>query len=317
MGWCISLVMDKLEPLITILLGAFNGEKFLADQLDSIQAQSHKNWRVLISDDGSTDNTKQIILHYQKIWGKEKLQLRQGPQMGFAQNFLSMACNTGITSDYYAFCDQDDVWLPDKLKIALHHLGNKSSEIPSVYCGRTVYTNENLVPKGFSSLFLLPKTFRNALVQSIAGANTMVFNNAMKKLLEKIGLVPAVSHDWWMYQLVTGVGGYIHYDETPLVLYRQHHGAIMGSNTSVFDVFKRFGLLFSGRYKTWNDQNIRCLKIAKFHLLETSVELIEEFESLKNNKLNLRLNLFKKTKLYRQKFSETMFLKLAVILNKI
>ena len=84
------------QPSIAILLATFNGEKFLAEQLDSLQAQTITNWQLYVSDDGSTDRTMDIIKHYQKLWGAEKIQYKDGPQKGFAQNFLSLACNSNI-----------------------------------------------------------------------------------------------------------------------------------------------------------------------------------------------------------------------------
>ena len=179
-----------LGPSVAILLGTYNGERFLEAQLDSLEAQSVTNWTLYVSDDGSTDATLDIIHRYQSKWGTDKIQYRLGPQKGFAQNFLSLACDTSIKADYYAFCDQDDVWLPEKLSIALEHIACESSTGQLyAYGGRTTYTDENLKSIGLSPLFVFPRTFRNALIQSIAGGNTMAFNQATKTLLEKVDLV--------------------------------------------------------------------------------------------------------------------------------
>ena len=105
--------MNSSQPSVAILMATFNGEKFLAEQLDSLQIQTISNWRLYVSDDGSSDGTMDIIKRYQVLWGADKLQYRPGPQKGFAQNFLSLACDPDIKADYYAFCDQDDVWLPE------------------------------------------------------------------------------------------------------------------------------------------------------------------------------------------------------------
>lgn len=109
--------MTVSSPSVAILMGTFNGEKYLAEQLDFLEAQTVTNWRLYVSDDGSTDATLDIIHRYQSKWGTDKIQYRLGPQKGFAQNFLSLACDTSIKADYYAFCDQDDVWLPEKLRV--------------------------------------------------------------------------------------------------------------------------------------------------------------------------------------------------------
>ncbi len=195
-------------PLVVVLLCTYNGARFLAEQLDSLQAQTHQNWVVIASDDGSTDQTLRILQQYQVKWPAGKLTIVSGPQKGFCQNFLSLACEPQIVADYYAFCDQDDVWLPNKLEIAVSNITlNQQLSVPYLYCGRTNYVTDNLKPCGTSPLFFSPPSFRNALVPSIAGGNTMVFNQASKRLMEGAGPLDVPSHDWWMYILVTGSGG--------------------------------------------------------------------------------------------------------------
>ena len=131
-------------PLVAILLCTYNGARFLAEQLDSLEAQPHQNWVVIASDDGSTDQTLEILQQYQAKWPLGKLMIRSGPQKGFCQNFLSLACDPEIKADYYAFCDQDDVWLPEKLEVALENIvTNQSDDVAYLYCGRTKYVTEN------------------------------------------------------------------------------------------------------------------------------------------------------------------------------
>jgi hypothetical protein len=106
-----------------------------------------------------------------------------------------MACDPGIKADYYAFCDQDDVWLAAKLAVAIRNISeNQKETLPYLYCSRTTYVNEKLKRIGCSRLFAFPRTFRNALIQSIAGGNTMVFNQATKGLLERVGPVKHPFH---------------------------------------------------------------------------------------------------------------------------
>jgi glycosyltransferase involved in cell wall biosynthesis len=299
-------------------MATFNGEKFLTEQLDSLQAQAVTSWHLYVSDDGSTDATLDIIQRYQSKWGTEKIQYRAGPQKGFAQNFLSLACDTSIKADYYAFCDQDDVWLPEKLSVAIEHIARES--FPGqlyAYGGRTTYTDENLKPIGLSPLFVFPRTFRNALIQSIAGGNTMVFNQATKTLLEKVGLVPSPSHDWWLYQLVTGAGGVMYYDPQPHILYRQHDRSLVGSNTSLKSLLIRFGMLLNGRFKKWTDKNIQSLNQAINFLKPEHIETLKLFEKMRNANFNDRLRLIQFSGLYRQTKRGTFSLAIASMLGKI
>jgi glycosyltransferase involved in cell wall biosynthesis len=310
--------MSSLSASVAILMATFNGEKFLAEQLDSLQAQTVTNWRLYVSDDGSTDGTLEIIKRYQELWGVDKIHFRNGPKKGFAQNFLSLACDNDIKADYYAFCDQDDVWLPEKLSVAVEHISHASSpELVYAYGSRTTYTNEKLKPTGMSPLFVFPRTFRNALTQSIAGGNTMVFNQATKKLLEKAGMVPTPSHDWWLYQLVTGAGGVLYYDPVPQILYRQHDRSLVGNNQTISATFTRFCKLMNGGYQKWTDRNIQSLRQIEHLILPSNVEILQLFEVMRKAKLKDRLRLLEICGLYRQTWRGTLYLTFAAMLKKI
>lgn len=303
---------------VAILLGTYNGERFLEAQLNSLESQTVRDWKLYVGDDGSTDATLDIIHRYQMKWGADKIQCRAGPQKGFAQNFLSLACDPSIKADYYAFCDQDDVWLPEKLSVAIKHIAQESSPGQLyAYGGRTTYTDEKLKPIGVSPLFVFPRTFRNALIQSIAGGNTMVFNQATKTLLEKVGLVPTPSHDWWLYQLVTGAGGVMYYDPRPHILYRQHDRSLVGSNTSLKSLLIRFRMLMKGRFKDWTDTNIQSLNKSINFLRPENIETLKLLEKMRNANFNDRLRLMQVSGLYRQTRRGTFSLAIASMLGKI
>jgi glycosyltransferase involved in cell wall biosynthesis len=306
------------ESLVAILLCTYNGERFLSEQLDSLEAQIHQNWVLIASDDGSKDATLDILLKYQVKWPQGKMTIRYGPQKGFCQNFLSLACDPQIKASYFAFCDQDDVWLPEKLKIALQTIAsNQNIDVPFIYCGRTAYVNDELKPCGISPLFKLPPSFRNALVQSIAGGNTMVFNLAAKLLIEKAGPVNVPSHDWWVYQLISGAEGNIFYDQVPRVFYRQHEGALVGGNNSAFQKLERLMMLWQGDFQRWNTQNIAALKDAKHLLAKNHQEILKIFEILRGARLQDRFRLMAICGLYRQTHRGKLNLFLATLLKKI
>lgn len=305
-------------PLVAILMGAMNGARFLPEQLDSLAAQTHQNWILIASDDGSTDDTLLVLKAYQANWPTGKLIIKEGPKQGFCVNFLSMACDSGIKADYYAFCDQDDVWLPTKIAVAILNIAESQEEgVPYVYCGRTSYVNEKLKKIGYSPLFSFPRTFRNALIQSIAGGNTMVFNQSAKNALEKVGIVQHHSHDWWLYQLVTGVGGIVFYDQKPHVLYRQHKNALVGGNNSFLARVERISMVFKGEFRRWSDQNIEILCTAKPLLNHGSAETLELFKLMRSAGLKDRFRLMEVAGLYRQTWRGTISLVLAALLKKI
>ncbi|MGB4813050.1 MAG: glycosyltransferase family 2 protein [Methylophilaceae bacterium] len=296
----------------------YNGEKFLAEQLDSIKNQSHQNWRLIISDDGSTDATLAIAKQYQKTWGGNLLEIRNGPQQGFCDNFLSLACNSTINADLYAFSDQDDVWLAEKLCNAVEYFNASSdNDLPRVYGTRTKIVDERLKAIGLSPLFTLPRSFRNALVQSIAGGNTMVFNQQAKCLLEKLGMQKIVSHDWWLYLLVKGAGGVVFYDPEPCLLYRQHDDALIGANSSFRARVSRVGYVLNSRFKDWNDINLNALTNAQHLFTKDNQDILETYRRFRGARFKDRIRLLEVCGLYRQTWQGTLSLWLATILNKI
>jgi glycosyltransferase involved in cell wall biosynthesis len=316
-----SVLSSGQSPLVAILMGTKNGAQFLPEQLDSLEAQTHQNWVLITSDDGSTDDTPKILKIYQAKWPAGKLTVKEGLKRGFSVNFLSVACDPGIKADYYAFCDQDDVWLPNKLEVAVGNIAahqvHKDVTKPYLYCGRTSYVSEKLEPIGTSPLFVFPAKFRNALVQSIAGGNTMVFNQETKLALEKVGVVDVPSHDWWLYLLVSGIGGEVNYDKVPKILYRQHDDSVVGENRSITSKCFRAYTLLRGRFRNWNTKNIEALCVVNGMLKEDNQEILRLFKLLRNAKLIDRFRLMEVCGLYRQTWRGTMTLYLAALLKKI
>jgi len=299
-------------------MATFNGEQFITQQLDSLAAQTFINCNLIVSDDGSLDGTLPILKRYQETWRQEKIIIKNGPKKGFAQNFLSLVCDKSIKSDFYAFCDQDDVWLPQKLEIAIKQISNAciNNEL-YLYCGRTVYVDEQLNAIGQSTLFKQPPSFDNALVQSIAGGNTMIFNRASKLVIETVGMVPTPSHDWWLYLLISGAGGKVFYDPTPLLLYRQHGNSIVGENISFFNQFKRLLKLVDGGFKKWTDSNIKCLQMAENALTHSAKESLSILINIRQlSMLNKIINM-KSFRYYRHSSFQNLILKIAFLMNKI
>ena len=316
-----SILDPETSPFVAILMGTMNGAQFLSEQLDSLAAQTHQNWFLIASDDGSTDDTVKILKVYQAKWPAGKLTIKEGPRQGFCVNFLSMACDSGIKADYYAFCDQDDVWLPNKLEVAVGNIAahqvHRDVTLPYLYCGRTAYVASDLKPLGLSPLFILPPSFRNALIQSIAGGNTMVFNQRVKGMLERVGVVDVPSHDWWVYQLTSAADGLVYYSKTPQILYRQHSQAQIGGNSSILAKLKRFKMLLKGRFFHWTNQNLVALGRAKGEISKSNSDVLALFVALRDAKLKDRFRLIEVCGLYRQTWGGTISLVFAALLRKL
>lgn len=301
----LEVVTDKktvaASAKVAIFLCTYNGADFLAQQLDSFVQQTHKNWVVYASDDGSNDATLSILQRYQKMLGEEHLIIQQGPRRGFAQNFMSLVKNPMISADYYAFSDQDDIWFADKLERGLAKLANTPPTLPALFCSRTRLIDASGQVIGYSPLFAKAPSFRNALVQSLAGANTMLLNAAARSLLAKTpGDAHIVSHDWLTYLLVSGCDGPVIYDGEPTLDYRQHGSNLIGANSSFTDRLVRIRKMFAGTFREWNRHNLYLLNSCTQHLTSESRTILERFEQARKSSFFRRMYLLKQAGVYRQ-----------------
>lgn len=315
----LDVTSDKrTPPKVAILLCTYHGQHYLAEQLTSFEAQSHPNWEVWASDDGSRDDTHSILEAFQSKWSPNRLSIHSGPAEGFAANFLSLTCNASIQADFYSYSDQDDIWEKNKLERAVNLLQSVPASTPALYCSRTRLVDANNVEIGLSPLFTKPPSFSNALMQNIGGGNTMVFNNAARELLCEAGEnLPVVSHDWWVYLVVTGCGGKVFYDSTPTLRYRQHSSNLVGMNASWFARFKRIRMLFQGRFREWNNCNIAALHTLKDRLTPENLATLERVTRARNMSLIPRLVHLKQSGVYRQTKLGNLGLIAAAIFKKI
>lgn len=308
------------EARVAILLATYNGERFLRRQLESIAGQSHQDWFLVVSDDGSSDATLAIIDAFAHEVGVERVIVRDGPRRGFVANFLSMACAPEVVADYFAFCDQDDVWLPEKLERAISRLraAPRGDHPARLYGGRTLLVDEHDRELGLSRLCSRRIGFENALVQSYAGANTMVFDAAARALLAAAGAdVRVASHDWWLYLLVSGVGGAVVYDSHPTVRYRQHVHNAQGANNGVLARFKRLRGLLAGQLRNWNGQHLESLSRVGSMLTRRNRALAEAFSSLRGAGGLAAVRQLRKVGVHRQSTSDDLALRLAALLRRL
>jgi glycosyltransferase involved in cell wall biosynthesis len=303
---------------VAVFLATYNGDRFLGEQLESLRRQQVDRLDVWVSDDGSTDGTIDVLQAAKKSWNLGKFQIIDGPRAGFAENFRSLILNPGIAADYYAFCDQDDLWDEDKLAVAVDWLKSVSPGKAGVYCSRTRIVDLEGRPVGLSPLFSRPPSFRNAIVQSIAGANTMVLNRPAWSLIEEACREnPFVSHDWWTYLIVTGAGGDVHYSPQPHIGYRQHPKNIVGSNTGIIARLSRYRLLLRGKFSTWMEQNLQGLRRCEHLLTEDSRAVLAELERAHSGGFPDRLRALMRSGAYRQSVSANLGLYAACFLGKL
>lgn len=312
------MMTPQKSPKVAILLCTYQGQQYLQAQLNSFVAQTHTNWELWVSDDGSKDGTHAILAQTVKDWLPGKISVHNGPQEGFCANFLSLTCHVDIKADYYAYSDQDDIWESEKLERAVAALKTVSQGVPALYCSRTLIVDADDKPIAMSPLFTKTPSFANALMQNIGGGNTMVFNDAARQLLIDAGEnVRVVTHDWWAYMLITGCGGQVFYDPEPTLRYRQHGSNLVGMNSSWPARARRISQLFQGRFKEWNDLNIKALESVYDRLTPKSQQVLDQFVAARQESLLRRLAGLKSSGIYRQTLFGKLGLIAAAIFNKI
>lgn len=304
---------------VHILLATYNGERFLSEQLDSIRTQKHSNWTLTVSDDGSSDNTCGIVTQFaNSVSQKVTLLSQQGPSLGPTANFFRLIDHAEINSedDLIAFCDQDDVWLNDKLERAAQW-HTSYCEIPvRLYCSRTQFVTDQLAPIGLSPQLRRAPSFENALVQNIASGNTMVMSTQVLVALRQINPKHSVWHDWTTYLVATALGGKIEFDDKPSLLYRQHANNVIGSNNGFQARLKRLLPILQGRYKDWSDMTAGAVSDISNLLPHQSVATFESFVRMRNlpNPLH-RLIAFNQSNIRRQSTASNLSLGLALLLG--
>jgi len=311
--------MSAAPPQVAILMATYNGAEFLPGQLDSLAAQTHENWRLQVSDDGSRDATLEILRRYQETWGPDRLKIRPGPGRGFQHNFLSLTARPDLEADYFAWCDQDDIWRPEKLARALAALTPYGQEGLVLYCGRTILTDRRGRDYGLSPLMnRRPLNFKNALLLDSGGGNTMVFNRPTRELI--IGDYPLdlSSHDGWAYQIVSGCGGRLLYDPEPMVRYRQHGKNLGGNNRGWLNVRRRLKRLWAGEWGRLVGRQLAALQKAAWRLTPENRRSLETLLELRRRKNPLaRLRLFLAGGYCRQSRLEQAAAGLAALLGKV
>lgn len=315
---CSSLSETGIKPRVAILMATYNGAAYLEEQLDSLRSQTHPWIDVIVSDDGSEDGTLDILLEWKQKWDRGDFLFRRGPGRGFAENFRSLIVDPVFDADYFAFCDQDDLWEPDKLEIAVSRLAGATPDTPALFCSRTLTMSEVGEAVGSSPLFARKPSFENALVQSLAGGNTMVLNRSAQSTMERASRRSGfVSHDWWAYLLVSGAGGDVFYCARPLVRYRQHGLNLVGANTSWQARCSRLQRMIRGQFRQWSDENLKGLEANADLLMPEAMQTLIRFREARGAPLPRRLLDLNRSGVYRQTLSGNVGLYVAALMGRV
>ena len=253
---------------VVILMSTYQGEPFVAEQIESILRQLPPDGRLMVRDDGSRDGTVSVV----RSFGDPRITLTCGPNIGFARSFFTLMAAAPDDAEMIMLSDQDDVWLPQKIGRAWEYLKN-TEEIPTLYCSRQQLVDGNLHPIALSKRCARPPSFQNALTENIVTGCTAAFNQKALHLALKIGKPERIYfHDWWLYLVISAFGKVIADDEAT-ILYRQHGGNAIGRGAGIgkyveilrflrktswvhimYSQIEQFDIAFASRLSPWQRQ---------------------------------------------------------------
>lgn len=252
---------------ITVLMATYNGERYIEEQINSILDQSYEGMiNIFVRDDGSKDETIQVLERYSKM---HNIEYQTGNNMGAFRNFMELI-SSAPESDYYAFSDQDDVWLEGKIKTAIGKI-QEYDNIPCIYFSNNTPVNEKKEPinavliHDFSHADSLALSF----VRNLCQGSTCIFNAELMKYLKKAPVDISFPHDWWTYIVCLTVGGKVITDENSFLLYRQHQNNVLGDRWTV-------GVRIRNRIKATFNKRTHMRKQMSEILLATYFEEISE-----------------------------------------
>ncbi len=307
---------------VAILLSTYNGEKYLKHQLDSLYNQTYRNFTILARDDGSIDNSLDIL----KAYAIEVIP--QGKNLGPLGSFsalLEYAINKNTDSQYFMFCDQDDVWKEEKIEktlIKMRELESKFGDIPLLVHTDLEVVDEDLetLDKSFWHFEQINpgmNGFNRLLMQNTITGCTVMIN---RKLVELAMPIPdgAIMHDWWL-GLVASQFGKIGFVDEPLIKYRQHSANSIGAKGfNYLSVLVRFYKIFYKnelylKHVMINIEQAKAfLEIYRKNLDDDTIKMLEDFSNLKSKSFWQKRKILLKHKLLKQGFIRNVGLLLKI-----
>ena len=214
---------------VNILMSTYNGEKFVAEQIESIQKQTHTEWHLIIRDDGSTDKTCEIIGDF--VNKDSRIKLIRAENVGVIKSFYELIKNNN-EANFYFFADQDDYWLPEKLTVMLAEAKKHDNRKPVMYYTDLTVTDKALNVTAKSMIRSQSDHANTKLVQeltenTVTGGASMI-NHELAKLWQTTNDI--IMHDWYLALVAVALGELVYIDQ-PTHLYRQHDANVLGART--------------------------------------------------------------------------------------
>lgn len=297
------------KPTVSVLLSSYNGQKYIKELVDSVLTQEEVNVKLQVRDDGSTDDTLKILESYHD----SRISIRTGENLKPAKSFLTLLheCDE---SDYYAYCDQDDVWYPKKLIKAVRAL--ETYHEPALFISTYDVVDKQLKKMfTYDMKFYEPMRLQDTLIYRAPSACNMVFNHEMRKKVNRKIPENARMHDFWTL-LVAELHDFpiITLDE-PLIKYRQHESNTVSITPTIRERVTRLMKSFTkGDNERWR-QAKELYDIYKDEISGDKLDLLKLFVNYRDSFTN-RILLFKDKRCVTSNFYINMLFKVSVLLDK-
>ena len=293
---------------VNILMSTYNGQQFLAEQIRSIQEQSYTDWTLFIRDDGSSDNTKEILKDFERQDSRIHLiDSDKSDNLGVIKSFHKLVNHD--RADYYFFSDQDDVWLPNKLELSLKEAQNYPADLPLMVYMDLKVVNQDLEIMTESMVKSQSHHANTELVQeltenTVTGGVAMI-NHALAEMWQETDDI--LMHDWYLALLASAFGNLVFIDQ-PGELYRQHSDNVLGARTlsKRFKKWIRPHILFAVYWDLIKNSQKQASHLLQMPLSQSNRELIEAFVTIMDKPMLERFRILRKYGLRKNKAFHTL-----------
>ena len=293
---------------VNILMSTYNGQQFLAEQIRSIQDQSYTDWTLFIRDDGSSDNTKEILKDFEHQDSRiHIIDSDKSDNLGVIKSFHKLVNHD--RADYYFFSDQDDVWLPNKLELSLKEAQNYLADLPLMVYMDLKVVNQDLEIMTESMVKSQSHHANTELVQeltenTVTGGVAMI-NHALAEMWQETDDI--LMHDWYLALLASAFGNLVFIDQ-PGELYRQHSDNVLGARTlsKRFKKWIRPHILFAVYWDLIKNSQKQARHLLQMPLSQSNRELIEAFVTIMDKPMLERFRILRKYGLRKNKSFHTL-----------